>query len=318
MDRRSALWRMAKVIFNRSLNFGYTPRPRTIKNLSSNLPKFCNLKPFRCVSLKQNQCVILPWDGLHTRDQGDIGSCVGAAAARCIDLVAKSQIKNGKKEEFLNEHSIEAIYALSRVEVGGGDIQGDGSLGIWAATAARDYGTLLMRYYGDNYDLSQYSVKRCREWGDSGLPDDLEPVAISHPVKTITLVDNLETARQVISLGYPILVCSDVGFNSDRDSDGFLIRNPSTPWYHAMTICGYRTDRRGFLITNSWGDTWHGDLSGPEGPYPIPPGSFWAEEEAVARMLKFSFYGETVSDSYAFSDYVGFPQKDVEINYILI
>ncbi len=249
---------------------------------------------------------------LPAHDQG-IGDCVGQGWARGVDVLGGVQIfLHGKAERWVAETSSEVIYVLSRMEVGGGRIRGDGSHGVWAAEAVREHGTLLMQSYLDGkYDFTEYSAARARRWAHKcrsctswggGLPDELEPLAKEHPVQTTTLVTGWEQARDAVANGYPVVICSDQGFgkkNFTRDEQGFLA--PSGTWYHCMLLAGIDTlsERHGGLIINSWGGNW---LDGPT-RWDQPEGSFWVEPDVIDSMLK-------QEDSFAISNYKGYPGQN--------
>ena len=69
-----------------------------------------------------------------------------------------------------------------------------------------------------------------------------------------------------------------------------------------MAILGYRSDRPGFFIQNSWGADY---FRGPLGAGDPPDGGFWADESVVAGML-------AQGDSWAFADATGFPPRPVD------
>ena len=234
---------------------------------------------------------------LPARDQGQVGSCVSFGTATAIEHLMLVQIARGDMADY-HDLAQEVIYGGSRVEIGGGRIRGDGSVGAWAAQFVQKFGVVTRDKHG-KYDLLTYSESRCREWGRTGVPDDLEPLAKESPVKGITGIRNAEEAMKALIQGYPIAVCSDQGFASTRDKDGFA--RASGSWAHCMAVLGYRdAPRKGFLICNSWGPTW---ISGPKGSIDIPDGCFWCEYSTFDRMCK-------QNDTWAFSDAVGFPAKD--------
>ena len=123
----------------------------------------------------------------------------------------------------------------------------------------------------------------------------------------MALVKTTDEAKKALGQGYALFICSDVGFGSrgpyTRDSDGFL--RASGQWMHCMAVIGYRADKKGYLILNSWGDRWVG---GPAGKYSdIPNGSFWCDEPTMARIL-------SQGDSYAVSGVKGFPRRKIQID----
>lgn len=232
-----------------------------------------------------------------------IGDCVSHGFGLCVDVVKCVEIVAGENETFEAETATEFIYGYSRVEIGRGQLgNGDGSVGAWAARAVKEGGTLVRKQYG-KYDLSTYSGKRARDWGarGAGVPDELEPTAREHPILTASLVTTYEQARDAIANGYPVAVCSNQGFSSKRDAQGFA--KPSGSWSHCMAFIGVddESGRPGLLCQNSWGESW---ISGPK-RNDQPEGSFWTDADVANRMLSRN------PDSYALSGYVGFPGRDV-------
>jgi hypothetical protein len=148
------------------------------------------------------------------------------------------------------------------------------------------------------HDLTSYSPSRARSWGRTGVPDDLEPVARQHPVKSTALVKSWQDVDRAIRQGYPVVVCSDQGFTMDRDREGFASRQGT--WAHCMAIVGAKGGRRpGGFILNSWGDSAH---TGPRVPDDAPPAGFWADADTIDRMVR-------QGDSFALSDVQGFPNR---------
>ncbi len=236
------------------------------------------------------------------RNQGEVGSCVsfGFSGAVEMSLAAQLILKRGPPQTPVHDVVQEIIYAGSRVEVNGGRVPfvGDGSTGAWAVKWLSTGGIIARGKYG-SLDLSEYSVERCRTWGDKGVPTELKPDAKKN-LCTYALVKSAAAAKKALQQGYPIAVCSNQGFQNTRDNDGFL--QPQGNWGHCMLIAGYRNDRAGFLIANSWGPDW---VKGPKGQFAdIPDGSFWAESAVVDRMLK-------QEDSFAISGVSGFKKAKI-------
>lgn len=236
----------------------------------------------------------------------EIGDCVSEGAATGVDLLTAVQIALLKRnEEWKGEACTETIYAGGRVEVGKSKIgRFDGMMGAWAGEWVRDYGVLLRGQYGD-IDLTKYRPDLARLWGrpKAGVPDDLEAISKPHPVKTVTIVTNWEDCCDSIANGYPVLVCSNVGYRSTFDSDGFLNRGRK-PWNHSMVIGGIDTKskREGGCIFNSWGESW---ADGPQHKLGTPAGCFWADAKNIDAML-------SQEDSFAFSNYVGYPRRQLD------
>lgn len=228
-------------------------------------------------------------------NQRDVGYCVGCGFKHAVDvLLATLSLERGDEWKPV---SPEAIYALSRVEIGGGKIRGDGSVGAWAADAVGKFGVLPMEQVGD-YDLRQTEPARARAWGRTGLPNELEPVAKQHPVKQVARVTTWADVQRSVGQGYPVAVCSDQGFAMTRDADGFA--RPSGTWMHCMAIIAVRGGSRpGAYILNSWGDQAH---TGGVYPDDMPVAGFWADPQTINRMV-------AQGDSFALSDAVGFPAR---------
>ena len=251
-----------------------------------------------CIGVEHDHAFICNGYGVH--------NCVSHGAANAVDILRAIQTATGKGQ-WLAETASEVIYALSRVEIGHGQLgSGDGSVGAWAAEACRTYGTLLRQVYG-KYDLTKYDGNRAKSWGmpNAGLPNDLEPAAHEHLVRSVTLVKTWEDLCDAIAAGYPVTVASNQGFTSTRDSEGFA--RPSGTWGHQMVFWAADdlSPRKGALIENSWGPNW---ITGPT-TYDQPPGSFWADKSVVEHML-------AMQDSWAYSDYEGFPPKQLDLGEI--
>lgn len=238
-------------------------------------------------------------------NQESVGCCVGCGFKHSADASLACAIAAGERFQW-KPIAVEPIYAGSRVEVGGGQIRGDGSLGQWAAAWVKDKGGLVPMERFGKYDLTAFSPARARQWGarGAGVPDELEPAAREHQVKGTALVTTVAEARRAMQQGYAIAVCSNVGFDNrdgtvgTRDAQGFC--SPRGTWNHCMALIGYRTGARpGFLCLNSWGDNAHGGARWPED---MPPAAFWIDEAVVGRML-------SQGDSFALADVEGFPER---------
>lgn len=239
-------------------------------------------------------------------NQRDVGCCVGCGFKHSCDVVQATAIAGGAQFEW-KPVSVEVIYAGSRVEVGGGRISGDGSIGSWAAQWVREYGVVPMEKH-DAADLTTFSPARAREWGrrGAGVPDPLEPLAKRHPVKQTALVRSAADVKRALLQGYPVAVCSDQGFTMSRDAAGFA--RPQGQWAHCMAFVGWRGGSRpGAFCLNSWGDQAH---TGPVFPPDAPVAGFWVDESVVDRMAR-------QGDSFALSDVAGFPRRVVPVDWLI-
>jgi hypothetical protein len=237
-----------------------------------------------------------------------IGDCVSHGFGSGVDFLTCVEIDmHGESEEWQGETVTETIYGSSRVEIGGGQLgNGDGSLGAWGAKAVKEYGTLLRKKYG-GWDFTNYSGNMAKTLGRKGMPDELEPTAREHRVRTVSLVQSYEEARDAICNGYPVPVCSMQGFKSRRDNDGFA--RPEGQWAHCMLFCGAddKSGRPGLLCLNSWGSDW---IQGPK-RHDQPDGSFWVDAQTCTKMLR-------SGDSYALSGYEGYPAQETDIDHLYI
>lgn len=246
-------------------------------------------------------------NGNFPKRKQTIGDCVAHGAAYAVDAVKSVDIVLKKEfEEWVDETATEDIYAGSRVQIGGGRIRGDGSIGAWAARYVNEYGALPRGKYG-NVDLTTYSGSKARSWGrgGAGVPKSLIPTAKEHPIQTVSKVTTYEEVRDLIANGYAVTIASMQGFSSKRDSEGFA--RPQGSWAHQMSILGVDDEykRPGVLVQNSWG-TWN---SGPK-RHDQPNGSFWVDaEEIERRILK-------KGDSWAFSGYEGFKPRELNTRII--
>lgn len=235
-----------------------------------------------------------------------IGDCVSWAWAHCAWIASSIDWQQGKIADPPLFPSTEAIYGGSRCEARNRDYAGysDGSYGAAAARWLVDWGVLYRKDYG-SVSLINYSADRAKDWGAYGCGGrgdngQLDMVAREHPATSVALVTTFEQAAAAIESGFPVAVCSGVGFSKTRDRDGFC--KATTRWAHAMTFCSVRYDRPGLLCLNSWGPNW---VSGPRWPDDQPEGSFWVDRDTVNRML-----GDW-EDSFAVGGVEGFKWRDL-------
>lgn len=239
-----------------------------------------------------------PW--YSNINQGSVGCCVGAGFKHSADVVQASAIASGKQFQW-QPISVEVIYAGSRVDVGGGRMSGDGSVGAWAAQYISTKGGIAPMQKYQSVDLTTFSPLRARQWGRSGVPVDVAAVAREHPVKACSLVKSWSDVKKAIQQGYPVAVCSDQGFRMERDSTGRA--KPQGTWNHCMAIIGVRSGaNEGGFILNSWGDTAH---TGPVFPADAPVAGFWADASVIDRMV-------SQGDSFALADVAGFPARPID------
>lgn len=239
---------------------------------------------------------ILPFDATFGAHENQLqGDCVAHSTRNAVDVTRCHEIIGGQREDFVARGTTEAIYGA----------RGHGGEGMSCSVAARFVhqtgGILIRRKYGE-YDLSKYTAIGGR-WGSRGVPEELVAEAKKHQVKTISLINTVQQAKDAIANGYALSVCSMSGFSSKRDQYGIAKRSGS--WAHAMAWVGMDDTRERhnetlFLVQNSWG-VWN---SGPR-VHDQPDGSFWIRERDAAEML-------SQNGSWVFSDVDGFPPRNVQ------
>jgi hypothetical protein len=288
--------------------FGWVNDPPAVQAVAAGLPvpRFADTPAFRedagpADVFLWDACRKVTGDLLPPRDQGRVGACVGFGTAAAVEhlICVQAASGSGSREEF-RELAPEAIYAGSRVEIGGGRVAGDGSVGAWAAKFVSEYGVVPRAKYGP-LDLTRYDEPTCRRLGALGLPADVEAVAKKYPVKAVANVRSWAECRAAIRNGYPVAVCSGQGFRMARDSDGYGV--PQGTWMHCMAVTGVcGGNRPGGFVLNSWGGAAH---PGPLGPGKPSPAGFWVDAAVLDRML-------AAGDSWAFSGFAGFPARKLD------
>lgn len=249
-------------------------------------------------------------------DQGTVGACVSFGFGRGAQDLILGQIASGAPERWPGaEVATEPIYGGSRVEVGGGRIRGDGSVGAWAAQWVQKWGLLFRQKYSVTpdgppvYDLSAYSETISRDWGRRGVPNDLEPIAREHPVKTVAQMGSGNELWIALGNGYPVPVCSDVGFEGPLPADGLM--SPRGSWAHCMLFRGrftHPTKGKCVVVQNSWGGYLRGIArvtTTDRGEVELPEGCFAITLNTADRMCK-------QRDTFALSGFQGFPKRALD------
>lgn len=233
----------------------------------------------------------------------EIGDCVSQGTAGAVDILTASEIAAGQYEIWNGEAASEFIYGAARVTIGGGSIRGDGAYGAWGVKAI-GLGTLVRKKYG-NIDLSQYRGSLASQYGYYGPPKELFTYAKEHPVKSYSQVRTVEECRDAVANLFPVIICSNVGFTSKRDEQGFA--RASGVWEHCMLVVAVddSSSRKGFCIMNSWGPNW---ISGPK-KLDQPDGSFWCDYQTMQRIL-------SQKDSWVISNFIGYPRQDLSWDVI--
>lgn len=197
------------------------------------------------------------------------------------------------------------VYGTSRVNIGGGRISRDGGLGPWTAKALVEYGQIVK----NENDCPEYSGSLARNWGSKGVPQKFIEFGKKHVIKSAAQIRSWDECVAAITNGYPVGVCSNRGFSMAPNADGF--HTPTGTWNHAMTIIGVdNTYKTPFgIILNSWGNVM-GKLKDFDTGEDLPVGCIRAKASVINAML-------AQNDSFAYSNFQGFPEQFQEIQKAL-
>lgn len=250
-------------------------------------------------------------------NQGAAGTCVsfawglGSYIGQSVDWV------NGELAEPPLLVSTENIYGGSRTLGRVPPVSFAGySWGSYGAAAARyvcgtkdGRGGILYRQKYGAFDLSAYSIPISRDWGATGVPDELAREANKHTARGVALVEDWDSLCASVEAGWPVAICSNVGFAASRvrSPDGFLRRGGT--WNHAMLIAAVRHAKNGggkdgALVVNSWGTDWLDEKNSGRWPDDQPKGTFWISRVDAESIL-------AQGDSFSIAGVNGFRWRDL-------
>lgn len=225
-----------------------------------------------------------------------IGDCVAAGLAQAGSRLQVAEISTKYQEEILRPWYVPFIYGISRVQIGGGQIDGDGSTGTWGAAAVKQYGVL----FDDDQNVPEYSATIARTWGQRpGPPGQHLFQAQDRPVKTTARLRRINQIREALCNYYPITIASARGFKmAPVRRDGFHVFVPSGTWMHQMSLIAWMDKPfQAAYRLNSWGPNAHGTPLNDE-----PPGGAWCTAECLAEELSWQS-----TEVYTYSNFEGFP-----------
>jgi len=235
---------------------------------------------------------VLKFDKKPYEERQVTGDCVSHGTRNACDISRAVEIDiNSEKESWIARGATEAIY-------GARGWSGQGMTGSKAAEFVNKIGGILVRKnYDGVVDLTKYNGNLGAGWGGRGVPDKVLDLANDHQIRTVSLIQSVEEARDALANGYGIAVCSNYGFSNKRDSKGYA--RTSGSWAHCMAwiACDDTGNDTSFLVQNSWGK-WN-DGGHPEWGV-IPDGSFLIHSDVAEGMIK-------QNGAYAFSNFNGFP-----------
>lgn len=203
-----------------------------------------------------------------------IGDCTSFGSSHAIDLLQCVEIVIGKENTVWKEVCTEAVYGMGR-EVAGMLGGGDGCYGVAVAKALTDHGATTREKVG------AYSGNRAKQWGRSGVPDNVKQDMGAFKVGKAALITTLDELDASLSNGYPSAGGYGEGFTMHRDANGMCRR--SGRWGHETCFVGKRTrnGQREYLMCQSWGP------NVPDGPLvdDQPNFSWWMAADEAANIL---------------------------------
>lgn len=182
---------------------------------------------------------------LPVRDQGDLGSCTGHGVGHVLEFGA---VKSGGGRFSLSPLQ---IYAAGRT-VEGTYSQDTGCQIRDVLKAVAQYGACLEEAWP--YDVSKFA---------DPLPDYVVFDAAHRKAISYHAVDQTENAiKGCLSEGFPVVYGFSVyeSFESDAVAKSGVVpmprRRENQVGGHCVAIDGYKTNGAGYIVRNSWGETW--------------------------------------------------------------
>jgi len=229
-----------------------------------------------------------------------VGDCVSWGARNAIEhLMCTEILMLGDREKYRPVFP-PYLYGTGRIQIGGGQIRGDGSLGSWMAEAVVKFGVLS----SDEQGVPSYSGQIARKWGaQPGPPAQFLEIGKKHPVKSAAKINNWDDLVTALCNGYPCTVASNQGFEMEARSDGF--HAPSGQWGHQMCIVGIDAEVSDpyAIVRNSWGDV-HGHLKDFVSGEALPVGVLRVRRKTIERMID-------AGEVFAYSSFEGFPEQAI-------
>ena len=237
-----------------------------------------------------------------------VHNCVSFGAKNVTEYLQCCQIAMGNLVSF---HPIFPPYAYGTSRLIGNMLGGqDGSVGIFAAQAANQYGELA----ADADGVPKYAGSVAKSWGASKTPwQNFVVVGKQHLVQKTAKVSTWDDLLAAITNLYPVTVASDVGFTMAPQSDGFHHRKGS--WGHQMAIIGVdngdssKNIEPHACILNSWGDVMGGpmvDFRDPTLTWPV--GTLRVRKADIETMIN-------QEDTWTYSSFQDFELQSLPIDF---
>lgn len=239
-----------------------------------------------------------------------IGDCVSFGMKNAVEYLQAVEILINKDAEGWKPIFPPYIYGISRVQVGGGRLNGDGSLGSWAAAGVQKYGIIN----SDATNVPQYSGSVAKKWGDRpGPPNEFISLGQKHLARKASQLNSVDQLCDAICGGFPCTIASMQGFDMKPDSRGF--HRATGQWAHQMSIIGIDLEHSEpyVIILNSWGEEAHGELKDFNTGEKLPGGCIRARISEIQR----SMITGGDAELYAIGQLDGFPDEREKLSKAL-
>ena len=230
-----------------------------------------------------------------------IGDCVSFGAKNVTEYLQCCQMVMGNLSDF---HPIFPPYAYGTSRSIGHMLGGqDGSVGVFAAQAANQYGELN----ADAEGVPKYSGDVAKSWGRSESPwQSFVPVGKEHLVQKTAKIATWDDLMSAITNLYPVTIASDVGFTMTPQSDGYHHRQGS--WGHQMAVIGIdngdtsKSIEPHVCILNSWGDVMGSVTDFRDTNLKWPVGTLRVRKKDIMAIIQ-------QDDTWAYSSFQDFPSQ---------
>lgn len=229
-----------------------------------------------------------------------VHNCVAHAGKNCGIVLIGVEVASGQPDpvtgvvedwpEVSPEAEAQGVVACEPIY---GD-RGHSGQGASCARLIRhvtEWGGIMLRkpYPHLDLDLTRYTVQLGIRWGRTGTPEPVRAEGRKHQIRQATDCPTHEVCRDFVANGYPIWVCSGLGFSSQRDENGYSPRRGS--WAHSWIIAGYddreiTRQRYGFplaLFIHDWGRWNSGGRRILGTSIDIPEGCMWIDARLLDR-----------------------------------
>lgn len=251
---------------------GWVPDHPDRPAVQASIPQLCQVGPYLAADPSRSVLLYKVWlevfGAYPDYPAQQIGDCESFGHGHAHDLRQAVEVYLGDLPlSSVGRTCTEAFYAAGREA---GNMLGpfDGCYGSAMLKAAMTTGVL--RYADLPTGQQAYDGHRAKQWGRTGLPSEYRQVAAGRKLQGAMLAssDDMIAALQA---GHPCTISTAHGFSMTRDQQGFC--RMQGRWGHCMGVVGYRADRPGFLVIQSWGPTT------PSGPTDLdqPTWSFWCD-----------------------------------------